>query len=1045
MWPKSNRKRGEPSSSTPIFFRSARRVNPSNFPENARLNIDITALFTLEYLGLVGRLADWFSEIRVPAVLLRAVSFDLERLLARQPDSSAPAAVDLDQTTQHFERVKSLKGRLDLLLADPGSKWTTLDLDVRPTIDPDEPEGPYLRCLLDLLAFAPDGRDVILVDDRFVTRTECREGDVPLATTYDLLAHLKKAGAISDAEYLGAIHTLRASNYRYVPMEEWELSRRLSEAQLDGADLEPTEFLDDLRTSAAAALSTAENLEPPRGNDRGEWAYLLSLTGAVSKALVMCFGPETALERSHAQAYWLMENMYLDLTGIRECVRADNKQSATERAAITYASLLSTVFLVLTGHTEDLREARRQCLQWIYGAVVYPVETDSELLHTTCLAFTDMFAGGLLKNREDFEHDSEVADVYRAALCVYYEELPDIIKERLLELEHFVEALRIPVRSQITVDEHGFESMTFLEGLRTAIEEGFFEVEDVSGARVRIEARDDRVVLIQGDAQVSVSNEIVQALSASTAAEIIEQLYSWFDCPLTEPMAQLSQADSPLERAKITLRWQSGSPERRYQQLFSELDSNSAHSAELLFPVALSRLLSRYHLDGGLDFMEAAQSLLKHSLTLAFQRLSVFPVPLPSSLIAAYAALAPDDRGALFEGIEPVTPLQRFHLAHLLGAVDSDHEPLNRLLDHLQTETGKGETMAFLSLLEWSLEHFAKRRDPQLNPRCCLLLAWAHAEELFRCFRRAGIYATDLSSRFQSFKRPLAPIAARLRSNSEMTKDITYLSVRHRETLLLAGLLYATAGQPPSPQWVTVINSLVLLGPNREISPTFVEDIWKSDLVGSWLSRDVYEERLNTILSLEQPIDVSRTELERQLRAGISSLEDAPRGSAHSILFFAYLANQGDCPDWFSGAFARAYEKHGLEGLVVEDQEQFGAQTQIVALATLLGSANEATQNAFWGHLVELFRALPACDLQMTSVAYEAILALEAGSHRDSRRIRRVGERFETILKVAPTLSANLKVWLAALLFELGPEAGFPLWRAVILARATPAREPVGT
>lgn len=118
---------------------------------------------------------------------------------------------------------------------------------------------------------------------------------------------------------------------------------------------------------------------------------------------------------------------------------------------------------------------------------------------------------------------------------------------------------------------------------------------------------------------------------------------------------------------------------------------------------------------------------------------------------------------------------------------------------------------------------------------------------------------------------------------------------------------------------------------------------------------------------------------------------------------------------------------------MAEPKEQFRGQTQITALATLLGSSPEATQNAFWGHLMELFRALPI------------ILALEAGTHRDSRRIGRVGERFETILKVAPSLSANLKVWLASLLFELGPEEGFPLWKSVILARAIPERGPVGT
>lgn len=1033
-WPRVNVRSGQPLDDPPVFFRNGRRDSrlEIEFPENTRLTLDLTSVYTLSYLNLLVRLDGCFDQLQVTRSLMRALNHDF-KLLAY---STAPNGNEDDRLTR--KQIRGIRDWFDIQFKKPKARWKRRTVD-RPC---ERDEGPHTTALSDLFYFEVDPNDVLCVDDRYLTSYLAREPDAPIVTSYDVMVYMRRSGKLGEDEFFNALHLLRAANYRYVSLTTEELLHWLAPERCNSEG--STEQLETIKTSVSAALLQSAYLQTPLGDQKGEWSFLTSTHRAVEEAIVMCFDPNVEVERSQAQAYWLLENLYVDLTGLRECAGLTEHEDPVARFGYAYGSLLAVVNLRWDIWNDEHEDARHRCLEWLHATVLHRLDVDPKLAAATARGFSEIFRQPA-ENRETLRHPPEFWQGYKAAVRRYIMDLPNVLKPHFLRSEDFVREFDLMPATYLEVNGLSLPKNAFLEAVASSRAGNPSLVKDRTGRELALTPTLSGIEISGSGISLStIPSNLIELFREIEDGSDVE-LSKCFDGPVDQMREELARESTVVEKAALAINWGSTSPEHQYFRLQSSLEEGGAHPMELLIPPNQERMLLRYRLSEteiresfGSALRVAAQDLNdEKGWSLSLERLSVFPTPLPEELVSAFLAIPEKDLLARISShfeLAP-TPLGCLHRIHILLARSETACRTGALEEvrWLLSDEGQLEIQAFLSVLAWSVEKWSKAPDDTMNVKVRLSLAWAHAEELYRRFRIANIDYVDIAAKFQSFRRPLTRLALSMRPIADITKDAAYLDASNFERWLLSGLAYACSKATPIPQdLVDNVAGRIVSGEGQGyFTPAFLENLWKTDLLDSWLGRSFADPLLSFFLPPERADGGQRENLERQVRIEISEFALDPVPNAPRLSFLSFLVQSGVAPDWVRKDTETAILGSGLRSLL-DNRNQLGSLT---GLSILAGTFSEHGQRTAFGQLLEILLDLEMSDLT-ASVALGCSIALTKQPLDFSSRIRLLNERIRSLLRVLPSLASYTNVTIGGLILEIGAEHAYPLWPALLMARA---------
>ncbi len=905
-----------PLESRPLYTRNGRRTMAEALPSTPRLNVDLTTLLTLESLGLLRTLSAHFEEVRVTKSLMRALNHDVREL---------PVTNKVDQRVR--QKVNKVRQWLRTQLQAPNSRWKI----AKPSSRREVAQGFYLEALVDLLSLDLESNDVLCIDDRFITRYFASEPNTPIVTTYDLLVHLSSTERLSKDQFYRSLLQLRASNHRFLPLTSSELTYWLSAQNWKLSDSSPE--LETLKRSLSAILVNGQAMQSPDEGGNREWAVLSQYHRAVEEALVRCFSPEQDWGINQERAYWLLGNLYVDITGLRECVGLAVHTDPIERVGTAYGTLLATVF-GLWGHQQARSaEGRGRALHWLHETLLHRVDVNSGLARATAHTFTK-----LCKERSDFGNEPQKWEAYKATVRNYVTELPEALKP------------------------HFFASSNFVRTF------------DLAGLEVSIGI---------------------------------------------------------------------DTPEAQYAKLLAALQNDASHSMELLLLPRAVGMLERYHLqyqeDGlsfGSAFINAAAKLSEQSLFQALSRLSVFPIPIPESIITQIAGLEADELVIILNqhADDAPTPLGRLHRAHLylLRPEGCFIEKGMAEIRHLSSEQGLQESAAFLTVLAWSLERWTMIPETELPIDFQLAFSWAHAEELFRRFRLAHIDTVHLGTRFQSFRRPFASLALSLGPKSEVKKDVAYLQPHNADRWFLSGLMYAASRCLSAPSEIlNAIRDAILLEDQECFHPAFLETVWTSDRLVSWLGHEFIDPLLPKFLPADTAVKGTRSGLDSGILYDLAVFVQDPPSREIILSVLAHLVAAGHPPDWVRQAIEEPMLRSGLASFVGTDDEDLG----LIRATRLTGAFSEDGQAEAFEQFLDVVSGLEV-QARSASLAIGCVMSITKLPLDPPARLRLLCRRWMKLLSLKPALAPYVNVYLTGLLLELGPENAYPFWPSILKARA---------
>jgi hypothetical protein len=184
----------------------------------------------------------------------------------------------------------------------------------------DEPDGaiPRHNGLDDLLSCPGEPGDRLWVDDRFINGFPST-GRTLIIGVVEVLDLLCKQGAIDRAERFDLLHRLRASNYRFIPLDADEILHWLRQSHSESGRLVVPEKLEVLARYWAACLYQGDALQW-NGNDRhgqGELPYFISSQSAVATVLCRIWSDARLnLTRRQQRADWVLDNLYVGIGDI---------------------------------------------------------------------------------------------------------------------------------------------------------------------------------------------------------------------------------------------------------------------------------------------------------------------------------------------------------------------------------------------------------------------------------------------------------------------------------------------------------------------------------------------------------------------------------------------------------------------------------------------------------------------------------------------------------------------------------------------------------
>jgi hypothetical protein len=654
------------------------------------------------------------------------------------------------------------------------------------------------------------------IDDRFLNSfATC--GIVPIVTTFEILAELRREGVLTEKDYFRKLNLLRAGNFRYMPFVDGEIVHHLRNAPIKEGCIQETPELATLRKYAAACILDHDTLRlsPQPGAPhqlQPEVELLLNLFRSPSEALLAIWrreDPDFDFKIAVAQSDWILEKLWFDVGSLPKLKGIEGPRR--------YG--LSVAHLIIQGITLQGRlvwkRSDRQAPRILYFAWLDsrfgrdPLFLKSVGQHISMALELDK----LLARRSEVDRRFGYY-----MLGTFYDDLPRSLK-RFVGIRRST-LRRMGIRQGLTVElsKWKFGAVSLWRAADRAIRKGEARViakETAEAFSVRVRKGCEHIILDfaskNGTDGFSLSDPVLD-LAIRDRASISKTLASnrdWFDRPNTSFQGRsryIAGIDNITERLLQVHFEREKSPSARFTKIEEILRSGKALPLKEIEPPPLVRLLGHLRLeladepeDFPIRLERAANELVREvGFVEAFGRVSSLPVSLPNCILEAYDRLSASEQAtwkkAALTGLP--SPISQIHTVALL-ARNGSHSALGKdgddaLHSFFDPETEKSFG-TFRSILTWTLAEIeAQPRANALHIVDLLAAAWIHAVRLHNTLSHFDRGQT-IRNYFQTLFQP--PLHQAFEDREKIAGDVAHPRQCTLSRLLVHGL-GTIAGNP---------------------------------------------------------------------------------------------------------------------------------------------------------------------------------------------------------------------------------------------------------
>lgn len=666
-----------------------------------------------------------------------------------------------------------------------------------------EPDAdtPKHNGLDDLLSYPGAPGDLLWVDDRFVSGFP-HTGRMPIVGVVGILDLLRKQSAIDRTEHFELLHRLRASNYRFIPLDADEIMYWLRQAHSQSNRLIVPAQLGVLVRYWAACLYEGDALQWT-GNDRhgqGEIPFFVSSQSAVSKVLCAIWSDERLNpNRRRQRADWVLDNLYVGVGDILHLVPEPSPERDMNLVGMDQAGLCFGAFQVMFERIgrerkvadRDQASAKRErdhslgaaaaYLSWICERVVAPrLLADPSSAASTAAVFRSLLLGSFARQDED------LWPLIGSLLLRFLPIMPPVLRDDLHKDQDLMQRLGLEQVDCIELDGVRFREWDFWSVAQKALHGArpiLLDSERGQPFGLSLESNKDhpRPVLELTDVDgrsVGCYHLQFSELLLDARGQRIQALRSqphWWDGDPRDVESierDLSVIDSAALRVREIRLIMARSADAHYRALEEELQRaqvrNKGLPLDRCFPPPLSAVLTymRCSAAGADGESLAAQSWdalvrsipAERGLAESLHRITLLPCPLPEAVHRSIAALDREPRRDLLKLAASEMTHAVGHL-HLIDLLLASAAVLPEALDLAQEQIGYLSTSHFademklaLTLVDLAYRAFGAEADEGgIEPHRQLLAAWVHAGRITGIIRRAGVKPDHLATRLKQW------------------------------------------------------------------------------------------------------------------------------------------------------------------------------------------------------------------------------------------------------------------------------------------------------
>lgn len=669
--------------------------------------------------------------------------------------------------------------------------------------------------LLSLLSQPAEPGCVIAFDDRLVNRHRSTDNH-PIVCTTDIIAYLRRAGALSKKQNHELRARLRDSNLYFTLPDAEDIAYALSLAkQKDGVIVE-TPRLKSLRRYVARVQSLQEHLDlQPSVGAPNEVPLVAAMFRLASSAIDAAFTDETLdLEEAQSRAAWIWQ--YIHVT-TNESLPLNNKTPASLRLllAVQLSGLLSscmTTFMVSAREARD--EWMKSQIEWIWANCIVPYMEGNRGLLPTIAEHLRQCIGPLPEQAQKDAPEADKNDVFRASRAYVARlvmALPSELKDHVLSDAVFAKRFGMEVQTVAEVGGVMTEQTVFHQGMVESVTTRSAQSFETKSGKTTVELvrrgtlRRPTVVEFSGAISLRYADPFLHLHGEHRDRQLVDFLEQtdWIDLPPSalERLAKTSNSLTDTELYTLLDQLRRRNAPHHYKQLADAMaareplakpDFDAPPVDDLLQMLRLPRQ-SRKRFSFLLD--AAVISLVdQYGAIVAFERLCGLPVDLASRFVGPISDLVEEHpRKTKHWLLSPSgSVLRRAHKLAIAAAISS------RGL--LSVATVRTALRALLADWQQNSELFVqvlKTTDQLLSDEVSvaglpvgqrLAAVWTHAE------RVASIVNDDLrpGDNGAGFFRKIShcSLAASLNFDLPYETDVAVPDVMYRQVLLYFGMGY---------------------------------------------------------------------------------------------------------------------------------------------------------------------------------------------------------------------------------------------------------------
>lgn len=694
-------------------------------------------------------------------------------------------------TLQEYDRrgvvaatLENLVQRINAGIEDGTYEFISIsDERLKQTADLNESENLDFAATSDLFRYQPGEWDIFWIDDRAINKYAFLDR-APIVAIGEILAALRQRESIDKHEYYAAILKMRVQNFRYLPIDDEEISYYLTKATVKDGAASETEGLRVLRRYVASCLLDTNALQPettPEGKPKqfGESAFISNCLMSLTRAIAACWEDETAtLETARARADWVLDNLYVGLFGVLHL------QGRTLPGTLPFRLLSRDITGLLMNalnigdplHPEQRSEKRAAYFQWLASRVTDPrFRSEPKMLIGTAREVERMFSLFAIKGQAT----EDGAIIEKILLQKLFLDLPDELRDAIDLDAETREWLGVITVSAAQIGGYAFDGKEFVSAVKSALAGDPATIRTQNGEK-ELQFRIIEKTPSDGD---TVTSTLVGAFDSSNQQfavlgdpmlnllssdlrvreKTLRDFRGWFDGSSEEfetKLKRIATTVDPHERLDEAKKFQTDSSEAFYLYIEQRLRQRALVSDDVV-PRSVRILLRRFKLPSSFegDFLnawdETANTLLNDlGLQQAIERCSSLPVRMPNALIEALASAATEERSALTERLlgRSASPITRLHLGNLLLRTQSEPgvTEAQKILSALYDESGAADFAAFHAVLIFVHSEIERSSDiNEVSPQIRLALTWAHATTIHNIFHAVGFSAPQIIEIFQ--------------------------------------------------------------------------------------------------------------------------------------------------------------------------------------------------------------------------------------------------------------------------------------------------------